>query len=373
MDKEKSIVWLLLKRNIRFWICLGIAIFVVMLAIIGPLIAKYGPQENVKIVRIVSVSEVNATVEELMNRYDLKPGDIVVKDLRITYIVSSDAEANATAEKCKSEGYIATIYTRPIYSVECKDPNRKIIEASLRSQPPSPEFPFGIDKQGIDVFSSTVYGLRVSLSVGAIAAAIATFIGTLLGLLAGYLGGWTDVVIDGITNVLIAIPTIFLMLIIGLFYVVGGGAVGREAQNIAFLGLAIGALSWHWTARAVRAQVLALKSSDFVAVSRLSGNSAIKIIAKDILPNIASYILLVFVIQLANALGTVVTLEFLGIKAAEWSLFARINQYLMLGEHWTGNWWSLFIPGAIIVAMIASLYLLVLALEEVFNPRLRKV
>lgn len=372
MDKERSIVWLLLKRNIGFWICLGIVLFVALLAIVGPLFAKYGPQESVTIVRIVNASDANKVAEELRERYNLAPADISISMYSITKQASSPEELNTLAEECKSQGLQVRIYTQPLPRVECYDPSKMMVVAYIRSKPPSLDFPFGVDKQGIDVFSSTVYGLRVSLSVGVIAAIVATIVGTILGLLAGYMGGWVDAVIDAITNILIAIPTVFLMLMIGLFYVVGGAAVGREVQNIVFLGLTVGLLSWQWVSRAVRAQVSALKASDFVSVSMLSGNSTVKIIFKDILPNIASYIFLVFVIQLANALGTVVTLEFLGIKAADWSLFARINQYLMLGEHWTGNWWTLFIPGAIIVAMIAALYLMVLSLEEVFNPRLRK-
>ncbi|MEM3998633.1 MAG: ABC transporter permease [Ignisphaera sp.] len=375
MGKERSIVWLLLKRNIGFWICLGIVLFVVLLAIVGPLFAKYGPQETVTIVRIVNASDANRVAEELRERYGLAPADIsismysIIKQLSNT---TNTTELNTLAEECKSQGMQVKIYTQPIPRIECYDPSKMMVVAYIRSKPPSLDFPFGVDKQGYDIFSSTVYGLRVSLSVGVIAAIVATIVGTVLGLLAGYMGGWVDALIDAITNLLIAIPTVFLMLMIGLFYVVGGSAVGREVQNMVFLGLTVGLLSWQWVSRAVRAQVSALKASDFVSVSMLSGNSTIKIIFKDILPNIASYIFLVFVIQLANALGTVVTLEFLGIKAAEWSLFARINQYLMLGEHWSGNWWTLFIPGAIVVAMIASLYLMVLSLEEVFNPRLRK-
>ncbi|MEM1683975.1 MAG: ABC transporter permease [Ignisphaera sp.] len=295
---ERKIILRLLKKNTRFWICLSLVLTVVMLALIGPLITPY------------------------------KPNQPVVRDGRY-----------------------------------------------IRSLPPTIEHLhlFGVDNLGYDVFAATVYGLRVSLSVGAIAAIVATVVGVILGLIAGYVGGWADLVIDGATNVLLAMPPVFIMIMVGTFYIAGLGMPGKELQNIAFLGCLIGLLSWHWTARAVRSQVAALKVSDFIAISRLSGNHPIKIIMKDVLPNIASYILLVFVIQLANALSTVVTLEFLGIKAAEWSLFARVQQWLQMGALITGVWWALFLPGVVIVMLIASLYIIVLALEEVFNPRLRKV
>lgn len=290
---SKSITWMLLKKNKRFWFCLSVVVFVILLALIGPYFTPYRPIDNV----------------------------------------------------------------------------------TSRLPPLTPGHPFGTDNLGYDVYSSTVYGLRVSLSVGLIAAFVATFVGTTLGLVAGYKGGLIDSIIDGATNILLTMPTVFVMIIIGTFYIQADTAPSawRDLQNIVFLGTVIGLLMWHWTARAVRSQVAALKVSDYVAMSRLSGNSDIKIIVRDILPNIASYILLVFVIQLAGGLATAVTLEFLGIKASEWSLFARVNQWLQMGVIWAGIWWAWFIPGTIIVALIASLYLIVLSLDEIFNPRLRRV
>lgn len=290
---ERRIIWRLLRRNAKFWTCISLISFVVLLAVIGPYLTPYKPNQVLP----------------------------------------------------------------------------------TRSQPPSPRHPFGVDNLGFDVFTATVYGLRVSLSVGLVAAVIATVIGVVLGLLAGYIGGIVDSLIDGGTNLLLTMPTVFILIIIGTFYVTGRQVPSamRDFYNILLLGALIGALSWHWTARSVRSQVAALKVSDFVATSKLSGNQTLKIIVKDILPNIGSYVLLVFVIQLANALGTAVTLEFLGIKASEWSLFARIQQWLQMGALTTGVWWAWFIPGVLVVILIASLYILVIALEEVFNPRLRKV
>lgn len=281
-----------MKKNIKFWICISIVLFVILLAVMGPYLTPFRPLDSVP----------------------------------------------------------------------------------PRLPPLSPSHPFGTDNLGYDVFSATVYGLRISLLVGLIAAFVATTLGTILGLIAGYKGGLADSIIDGLTNVLLAMPAVFIMIIIGTFYMQAEGlAEWREIRNIVFLGSMIGVLMWHWTARAIRSQVAALKVSDYVVVSRLSGNSDLKIIIKDIIPNIASYILLVFVIQLANGLLTAVTLEFLGIKASEWSLFARVMQWLQMGVLHAHIWWAFLIPGAIIVALIASLYLIVLSLDEVFNPRLRRI
>ncbi len=229
--------------------------------------------------------------------------------------------------------------------------------------PPSREHPFGTDYFGYDVFAETVYGIRVSLSVGLVAAIVATLIGVLLGAVSGLRGGAVDAAIDIIVNILLAIPPILIMILIAVY-------MGK--RGIVEMGLLVGGLSWHWTARAVRSQVLALKSSEYVAASYLSGNSFGKVLVKDILPNIASYSFLAFVIQLSSAILAVVTLEFLGFGAAEWSLGAIVQLALLWGGIALGIWWWWFFPGLIIVALVASLYIMVTSLEEVFNPRLRR-
>lgn len=288
----RRVAWILLKRNVRFWTCLSLVLFVGALALVGPQLTPY------------------------------KPVDVV----------------------------------------------------QPRLPPFTPGHPFGTDNLGYDIFSSTVYGLRISLSIGLVAAVVATALGTVLGLIAGYKGGFLDSIIDGATNVLLAMPAVFIMIIVGAFYLQAGEpGAWREVRNMLFVGCLIGILTWHWTARAVRSQVAALKVSDYVVVSRLSGNNDLKILFKEILPNIASYVVLVFVIQLANALLTTVTLEFLGIKASDWSLFARVVQWLQMGVLQARIWWAFTIPGAIIVALISSLYMIVLSLDEVFNPRLRRL
>lgn len=288
----QSRTWVLIKRNVRFWVCLSLVVFVILLAAIGPLLTPYKPMQVLPV----------------------------------------------------------------------------------RSQPPSKDHPFGVDNLGYDVFSATVYGLRVSLVVGLIAALVSTIVGVALGVIAGYYAGILDALTDGLAMFLLTIPTAFILIIIGAFYATGGGGPGggSDVARILLLGSAIGLLSWPWSARAVRSQVAALRSSDYVYASKLSGNSNLKIIFKDIIPNIASYVALVFVIQLANALGTVVTLEFLGIKASEWSLFARVMQWLQMGALISGVWWAWLLPGIIIVILIASLYLIVVSLEEVFNPALAR-
>ena len=234
---------------------------------------------------------------------------------------------------------------------------------SALMSPPSMQHPFGTDYFGYDVFAETVYGIRVSLSVGVIAALIATIIGVVLGMIAGLKGGLTDAAIDTVINILLAIPPILIMILIAVY-------MGK--RGIIEMGVLVGSLSWHWTARAIRSQVASMKVSEYVSMSFLSGNSFIKVLFKDILPNIASYSLLAFVIQLSNAIMTIVTLEFLGFGATEWSLGAIVQLAVLWGGITLGIWWWFTFPGIIIIALITSLYILVVSLEEVFNPRLRR-
>lgn len=308
----ESVTWLLLKRNTKFWICISIIAIIVALAIIGPYITPY------------------------------KPDQVIYKEVTIEKI---DPFTGKTTYE--------TVYVRS-------------------DEGPSPSHIFGLDNMGRDVFTLTVYGIRTSLLIGLIGAAIATLTGVVLGMIAGYFGGLIDSIIDGAVNVLISIPVILIIIVVGTFYITTSGA-GSEIRNIIFIGSLIGLLSWHWTARSVRAQVMAIKSSDYVSVSLLNGNSSLKVLIKDVFPNIASYVFLVFVIQLSGAIATTVTIEFLGIKASAWSLFATIQQALQLGGVNKGMWWSWFFPSIIVVALIASLYILVASLDEVFNPRLRKI
>lgn len=229
--------------------------------------------------------------------------------------------------------------------------------------PPSSKYIFGTDYFGYDVFAETVYGLRISLQAGLVGALVATLIGVLLGLIAGFRGGLVDSVIEIFTNIILAIPSLLIIILI-ITYV--------KARGIFELGLLVGIFSWPWTARAVRSQVAALKASDYVKISRLSGNSDAKILFKDILPNIASYTLLVFVIQLSGSILAITTLEFFGLGASQWSLGGILQLATLWGAVPLGMWWWFGFPGLILVALLASLYTLVASLEEVFNPALRR-
>ena len=151
--------------------------------------------------------------------------------------------------------------------------------------------PLGTDNFGRDVLTELVAATGVSLRIGFVAGLIATFIGLILGLVAGYVGGVVDDVITFITNLFIVIPSFVLLILISF-------SIGQEQRGPFVIAVVIGLTSWVWTARAVRAQVLSLRNRDHVNLSKLSGHSLAHILSRDILPYIASYVVMALILQI---------------------------------------------------------------------------
>ena len=148
--------------------------------------------------------------------------------------------------------------------------------------------PLGTDNFGRDVLTELVAAIRVSLAIGLVAGTIATAIGLTLGLLSGYVGGRVDDVIMFFTNLFTVIPSFILLILISF-------SIGQESRGPVTVAVAIGFTSWVWTARAVRSQVFSLRNRDHVNLSKLSGHSVGYIILTDILPYIASYVVMALI------------------------------------------------------------------------------
>lgn len=151
--------------------------------------------------------------------------------------------------------------------------------------------PLGTDNFGRDILTQLVAATRVSLQIGFVAGIIATLIGLTLGLLAGYIGGLVDDVIMFITNLFTVIPSFVLLILISF-------SIGQERRGAVTVAIVIGFTSWVWTTRAVRAQVVSLRNRDHVNLSKLSGHSIVHIILNDILPYIASYVVMALILQI---------------------------------------------------------------------------
>jgi peptide/nickel transport system permease protein len=231
--------------------------------------------------------------------------------------------------------------------------------------PPSSEHWLGTTAPGQDVFAQLVHGLRASFVVGALSAAIASAIGMTVGFVAGYRGGIVDEILGMLTNVVLVIPTLAVLIIVAAYLSVRG--LVAEA-------LLIGVTSWPWAARAIRAQTFSLASRDFVSLARLSGARGGHVIVREIAPNMASYLFLVFILLFGGSILTAAFLDFLGLGPTNaMSLGVMMNNAVVSGALPLGMWWWFVPPGLAIMAVVGGLYVTNVGLDEIFNPRLREL
>ncbi|MEJ5308912.1 MAG: ABC transporter permease [Anaerolineae bacterium] len=228
--------------------------------------------------------------------------------------------------------------------------------------------PLGTDNFGRDVLTELVTAARVSLQIGFIAGIIATLIGLTLGLLAGYIGGLVDDIIMFFTNLFTVIPGLVLLILISF-------SIGQDKRGATTIAIVIGLTSWYWTTRAVRAQVISLRNRDHVNLSKLSGHSIVHIILKDILPYIASYVVMAMILQISSAILAEAGLSILGLgpRTTEVpTLGLMMNWAMIYYAHTLGKWWA-YLPVLITIALITfSMNLMNTGLDQVFNPALRE-
>ena len=227
--------------------------------------------------------------------------------------------------------------------------------------------PLGTDNFGRDVLKELVSACGTSIRIGLIAGTVATLIGLMLGLLAGYIGGIVDDIIMFITNIFTVIPSFVLLILISY-------SIGQDQRGASTVALVIGLTSWVWTTRSVRSQVISLRGRDHVNLSKLSGHSLLRIILTDILPYIASYVVMAFILQISSAILAEAQLSLLGLgpKTTEVpTLGLMMNWAMLYSAHLNGSWWAYF-PVILTIALISfSLNLMNTGLDQVFNPTLR--
>ena len=244
--------------------------------------------------------------------------------------------------------------------INTKDPLEMI---SLAFQPPSSELLLGSDNFGRDLFLELIYGIRTSLIVGLIAGLCATTIGLIIGLACGYIGGIIDNILTALTNMFIVIPSFIVLILI---------SVSLNSRSSIIVAIIIGLTSWPWTARAVRAQTTSLRNRDHVNIAKISGHSTPRIIVFEILPYIASYVVMAFILQVASGILSEASISMLGLGPYNTiSLGIIMNWALVFEAPVAGAWWA-FIPAAFAIAIITfSLYMMNTGMDEIFNPKIR--
>ncbi|MBN1262459.1 MAG: ABC transporter permease [Anaerolineae bacterium] len=228
--------------------------------------------------------------------------------------------------------------------------------------------PLGTDNFGRDVLTELITAAGVSLQIGFVAGTIATAIGLTLGLLAGYIGGVVDDIIMFFTNLFTVIPSMVLLILISF-------SIGQDKRGATTIAAVIGFTSWYWTTRAVRAQVISLRNRDHVNLSKLSGHSIAYIIFADILPYIASYVVMAMILQISSGILAEAGLSILGLgpRTTEVPTLGLMMNWAMIYQaHILGKWWA-YLPVLITIALITfSMNLMNTGLDQVFNPALRE-
>ena len=225
--------------------------------------------------------------------------------------------------------------------------------------PPTVEHWFGTDDSGRDVLSRMIHGARVSLSVGFVAVGIALVIGIILGALAGYFGGWTDAAISRLIEIMLTIPTFFLIIAIIAFL----------PPSIYNIMVVIGLTGWTGVARFVRAEFLKLKQLDFITALRALGASHKRIIFLHMLPNAMAPVLVSAVFGIAGAILTESSLSFLGFgvppPTPSWGdILSQSRDYIEFA------WWLTVFPGFAIFVSITAYNLVGEGLRDAMDPKL---
>lgn len=244
-----------------------------------------------------------------------------------------------------------------------------------RLQPPSPEHPLGTDELGRDLLLRLLYGGRVSLTVGVVAALAASTIGTAIGLAAGYLGGRVDALLMRLADGVIALPLLPLLIVLAAVDLTKLGlsaeAAASQAVLLGRLVVLVALVGWPTTARLVRAATLSLRQREFVAAARALGYTPLRIAVRHVLPNAAAPILVATTLAVGNVVLFESVLSFLGLgirpPTPSWGNMLTGAQELIWESPRLAVW-----PGMLIFATVVSVNLLGDALRDALDPRSRR-
>jgi peptide/nickel transport system permease protein len=222
----------------------------------------------------------------------------------------------------------------------------------------------GTTARGEDVFSQLVYGARTSLIVGLVAGVLSTAIALVIGLTAGYLQGAVDEVLSFLINLGLVVPVLPLMITLSAY---------APVKGLGLIIVVISVTGWAFGARLKRAQIITLRTRDYVTAAKFSGDSTARIIFYEIAPNMTSLIVVGFMGSALGAIGAEAGLAFLGLgdpQTVSWG--TMLNQASEGGALTTGQWAWLVAPGLMLALLITSFTLINFGVDALSNPHLRE-
>ena len=240
-----------------------------------------------------------------------------------------------------------------------------MLDGSRTNIAPCAEFPLGTQSEGKDILTLLLIGSWVTLKIGLIAGFIGIGLGTILGLISGFFGGKVDTVISTVVDIGMTIPPLAIMILI---------AASVSNISITGMGVIVSVTAWMQPTRIIRSQMLSLKERSYVQLARISKVGNLEIVFREIMPNLLPFLASTFVNAVSTAILSSIGLEVLGLgPSSSMSLGSTIYFSTYYSAMWRGMWWWWLPPIVVIVLIFISLFLISLALDELGNPKLKRM
>jgi peptide/nickel transport system permease protein len=242
------------------------------------------------------------------------------------------------------------------------DPNQTFVVAM--DAPPSPDYIFGTNSRGQDIFWWMTFAIRNSLLLGVITAVISRVIAILVGLSAGYEGGWLDRILMSVNDSFVVMPLLPILILLGFLL--------RDKMNLVLLGVILGFFGWPYDARLIRSQVLSLKERSFTRTAVFSGTNSFWITTREHLPFVLPIVFATTINNMLWAIGIEVTLGVLGLSDLTTpSLGTALFWANQHGALVAGVWWWIAAPTLVAIILFLGLYLFFTSINDYIDPRTR--